>query len=194
MNYPALLSQVQAYATNSFHQSAMGEHVYHNRQHTESVASFASQIATHYKLNERDYFVVVAAAWMHDLGYAIDRMTHEIKGAEATQQFLVGLDVPKEDIDSIRDCILSTKMPQSPHNLPEEIVCDADLFHIGTKQFSDNNKLVRKEWEEVKHIKVNKDEWRLKTIRFFEAHQYHTDYAKEILNEANQAANSGCCG
>ncbi len=105
---------------------------YHNRKHTESVAAYARQLAQHYQLNERDYFVVVASAWFHDLGYTMDRANHEVNGAEAAGKFLAGHDVSATDIDAVKGCILATKIPQDPHNLLEEIVCDADLFHLGT--------------------------------------------------------------
>jgi hypothetical protein len=77
--------------------------------------------------------------------------------------------------------ILATKIPQNPHNLLEEIVCDADLYHLGTDHFSELNKMLRKEYEEIFHEKVDKDKWRNKTISLLESHKYHTDYARMLL-------------
>jgi predicted metal-dependent HD superfamily phosphohydrolase len=186
MDYHALLKKVEHYATDSFDHTDLNKLSFHNLKHTESVASYAKQIAHHYQLNERDYFVVVSAAWLHDLGYTIERANHESEGAGAAGIFLQNLGLPAEDIESVKGCILATKLPQDPHNLLEEIVCDADLYHLGTTHFSDLNKSMRKEAGEITHAKINKDGWRNKTIGFLETHHYHTDYAKVLLNDQKQ--------
>jgi predicted metal-dependent HD superfamily phosphohydrolase len=183
MDYHTLLKKVEHYAIDCFENTPMGSLSYHNRHHTESVAAYAKQLALHYQLNERDYFIVIAASWLHDLGYTIDRANHEMNGAEAAGRFLTGLELPAADIDAVKGCILATKLPQNPHNLLEEIVCDADLFHWGTNHFSDLNKMMRKEYESVNHEKADKDTWRNKTISLLESHRYHTDYARMLLDD-----------
>jgi predicted metal-dependent HD superfamily phosphohydrolase len=186
MDYHSLLKKIEQYATDSFDHTELGNLSYHNQKHTESVVSYAKQLAHHYQLNERDYFVVVSAAWLHDLGYSIQRNGHEEEGAGAAAIVLTNLGIPTTDIDSVKGCIRATKLPQDPHNLLEEIVCDADLYHLGTSHFNELNKRLRKELEESGHHKIQKDEWRNKTILFMESHHYHTDYAKLLLNEQKQ--------
>jgi predicted metal-dependent HD superfamily phosphohydrolase len=186
MDYHALLKKVEHYATDSFDHTDLNKLSFHNLKHTESVASYAKQIAHHYQLSERDYFVVVSAAWLHDLGYTIERANHESEGAGAAGIFLQSLGLPADDIESVKGCILATKLPQDPHNLLEEIVCDSDLYHLGTTHFSELNKSMRKEVGEITYSKINKDDWRKKTIGFLEAHHYHTDYAKILLNDQKQ--------
>jgi predicted metal-dependent HD superfamily phosphohydrolase len=186
MDYHALLKKVEYYATDSFDHTDLNKLPFHNLKHTESVALYAKQIAHHYQLNEREHFIVVASAWFHDLGYTIERANHEEEGAEAAGKFLVNQDLPAPDIEAVKGCILATKLPQNPHNLLEEIVCDSDLYHLGTSHFSDLDKAMRKESEEIKKTKISKDEWRNKTIGFLESHHYHTDYAKLLLNDQKQ--------
>jgi hypothetical protein len=74
-------------------------------------------------------------------------------------------------------------LPQTAANRLEEIVCDADLFHLGTDDFSEYNKLMRKEVEAKKGISIDKNEWRKSTIRLFESHHYYTDYCQVLLND-----------
>jgi hypothetical protein len=81
---------------------------------------------------------------------------------------------------------MATQIPQKPANLLENIVCDADLFHLGTDEFSERNKLMRKEAEAMQNRKISKDEWRKSTIRLLETHQYQTDYCRLLLNETKQ--------
>ena len=35
---------------------------------------------------------------------------------------------------------MATKLPQSPHSLIEQIICDADLFNLGTDMFRETGK------------------------------------------------------
>ena len=78
---------------------------------------------------------------------------------------------------------MATKMPQSATTLMEQIVCDADLFKLGTDDFFKNDKLLRKEYNLMHHADVSKLEWREKTISFLENHTYYTNYCKSLLND-----------
>jgi predicted metal-dependent HD superfamily phosphohydrolase len=183
MDYKILLKKVEHYATDSFHHTDLGKLPYHNLKHTQSVVSNSRQFAQHYQLSERDFFVVVASAWLHDLDYATERENHVPEGAGSAGIFLTNLGVVDSDVVSIKGCILATSLPQSPHNLLEEIVCDADLSYLGESNFSELNKMLRKEEEEANPKIINKSEWRNQTIHFLETHRYHTDYARLLLDE-----------
>jgi predicted metal-dependent HD superfamily phosphohydrolase len=186
MDYKNLLKKVEHYATDSFFHTDLEKLPYHNLKHTQSVASYAKQFGHHYQLSERELFIVVASAWLHDLGYGVDRENHEAEGATAAGIFLVNLGVADVDIETIKGCILATRLPQNPHNLLEEIVCDADLWHLGTSNFGELSKMMRKEMEDVNHKKIDKGEWRNQTINLFESHKYYTDYARMLLDNQKQ--------
>jgi hypothetical protein len=74
-------------------------------------------------------------------------------------------------------------MPQSPQNQLEEIVCDADLFHLGTKDFFNEDSLLFKEQNLLHDTPISKLEWSKKSIGFLEAHIYYTDYCQRQLSE-----------
>jgi predicted metal-dependent HD superfamily phosphohydrolase len=183
MNYQESAKKVQDHVQAFFNSQKNKILVYHNLLHTQSVVKAASQIANHYQLNEKDFFIVMTAAWFHDIGYFADADRHEAKGADMAAVFLRKNEVEEEIIQAITGCILATRVPQSPKNKLEEIICDADLFHLGTEDFSENNKLMRKEVEAKKGIDISKDEWRQGTIRLFEMHHYFTDYCQLLLND-----------
>jgi predicted metal-dependent HD superfamily phosphohydrolase len=186
MDYHSLLRKIELYTTDSFSQTNLAKLAYHNLKHTQSVVFNADQIAQHYQLSERDNFIVLASAWLHDLGYATQRTGHEASGAIAAGVFLASLGVTGLDIESIKGCIVATQLPQKPNNLLEDIVCDADLYHLGVPHFWDLSKLLRKEEEEANHKKIDKREWRDQTIKFLETHKYHTDFAKMLLDAEKQ--------
>lgn len=183
MNYQAILEQVQQYLLSFFNAHHNAKLLYHNREHTEGVVKAATAIANHYQLNDRDFFIVIAAAWFHDTGYYEEPGNHEAKGAAMAESFLRNTGPDEATINEIKGCILATKLPQSPVGLLEQIVCDADLFHLGTDEFSDRSKVLRKEYEAVHNKKISKDEWRKRTIELLETHHYHTDYCQLLLNE-----------
>lgn len=182
MNYRLLLEQVQKHIQALYQEQKKPALVYHNLSHTEGVVTAAAQIANHFQLNDTDFFVVSAAAWFHDIGYLDQAQDHEEKGAQKAGHFLSGLGVGSTEIEAVKQCILATKMPQSPHNLLEQIVCDADLFHLGTDDFAENNKRMRKEYILLHGTEISKTDWRGKTIELLQKHHYHTDYCHVLLD------------
>ena len=183
MDYKQLQIDVEKhvnYYFNTHHDSRL---VYHNFQHTNDVVKAAQEIANHYQLNNEDFFVVTVAAWFHDTGYFVDVVHHEIKGAEMASDYLKNLGVDETIREKVSNAILSTKIPQKPTNLLENILCDADLFHLGTTDFREKGKLMHKEAELIYNKDISKNDWRINDIQFLESQHYHTDYAQLLLND-----------
>ncbi|MES2848361.1 MAG: Pycsar system effector family protein [Bacteroidota bacterium] len=188
MDYNLVLKTIPPYIASYVETHALKvQLVYHNMLHTEQVVEAAKQIGNHYQLNDHDFFVVVAAAWFHDLGYySGESEGHEAKGAGIAAAFLIQQGVEEQTIAEVKGCILATQMPQNPQTLLEKIVSDADLFHFGTDEFPERNKLMRKEYEIAMHSEIDKNEWRARTIHLLQTHQYHTDYCQLLLNDKKQ--------
>jgi predicted metal-dependent HD superfamily phosphohydrolase len=183
MNYADLTEKVKHELTHFFKKHQNPGFIYHNKEHTEEVVSHVTEISDHYQLDDKDRFVVTSAAWFHDMGYFTGEASgHEERGANAAAEFLKGIDVHEKQIQAVKSCILATKLPQSPKNLLEQIVCDADLFHFGTDQFSERNKLMRKEAEWRAGQKISKSDWRKSTIDLLESHHFHTDFCQKLLD------------
>ena len=186
MDYKALLEQVAQYVSSMFGGNVDNGLPYHNRAHTQFVVGSAIQIANHYQLPDSDFFVVVTAAWFHDAGYLKTRDRHERESVKIADNYLRQLSVDQETIARVNQCIMATEMPQSPQNLLEEIVCDADMFHFGSDNFLEKNKLLRKEIETATKTEISKEQWRLETVELMEKHHYFTDYCNLLLNDKKQ--------
>lgn len=186
MNYQQLLERVKQHVLSYFKIQNNESLIYHNRRHTEDVVAAAKQIANHYQLDDKDFFIVIAASWFHDTGYMKSLENHEEHSAQIAEEFLRAQQADDDVITQVKDCIMATKVPQRPNGLLQEIICDADLFHLGTADFDDKNKLMRKECKTALNCDFNKQDWRNKTIRFMAAHHYHTDYAKMLLNDSKE--------
>lgn len=188
MDYQDILNEAAAYVKDFFAQHPDQRLVYHNMMHTQNVVQAATDMAGYYHLNDDDRFVVIVASWFHDIGYFQSPQSHEQSGADAAEKFLSSKNIPENIIVQVRNCIMATRLPQSPKTLVEQIVCDADLYHLGTDAFAQRNKLMRKEVELFHDKKVSGSHWRDGTIALLQQHHYHTDYAKQTL-EATKKQN-----
>lgn len=185
MNYLMLLQKVEEHVALFFTENSDARLLYHNFSHTREVADATKKIATHYQLDERGWFIVCTAAWFHDTGYLLpNRESHELKSCELAEIFLKSVEVGDAEIEEIKKCIMATTIPQRPSTLPEQIICDADLFYFGTDVFSEKSKLLRKENEALKNIKIDANEWRAENIIMLEAHTFHTDYCRSLLDKS----------
>jgi predicted metal-dependent HD superfamily phosphohydrolase len=186
MDYTDLLSQVEDFARTFFITHQDDRFTYHNLRHTEKVVEAATEIANHFQLDDADFFVVVSAAWFHDLGYFLARESHEQAGAEMLRRFLEEKGVAQPIADQAAACVLATRLPQQPANLLERILCDADLYHLGTDDFRKNNKALRRERSLWQGTKVSGAEWRRDAIELLESHHYWTDYCRLMLDEGKR--------
>lgn len=186
MNYHHLLKQVNEYVLAYYKAHPDPRLVYHDVQHTANMVNRAVEIANHYQVNDRDYFVVIAASWFHDTGYLVDVSNHEAHSAELAVTWLNTQKVDESVIADVKSCIMATKMPQLPSSLLEKIICDADLYHLGTDDFFETDKLLRKELQSLNGTEITKPDWRRKSIVFLSEHSYHTDYCQVLLNGTKQ--------
>lgn len=175
-------NQIEQYVRDLFHDHAKDKLVYHTLAHTEKVMERIAEIESHYLLKDEERFILYSAGWFHDTGHLFAPADeHEQKSAGVMKEFLSGLNIDDNIILLIAQCILATKFPGNPQSLPEKIICDADLFHLGTEEFIIADRLVKKEFE-LQHNFVPAD-WNEHTLAFLQAHHFHTGYCKSLLGE-----------
>ena len=138
-------------------------------------------MADYYHLNEVDRFTLLIAAWFHDVAYREGAAGHEQRGAATAAALLKDEGIETPIIDAVSACILATRLPQHPTNLLEQIICDADLFHLGMDDFEKRNKLLHLELEALTHKKLKKQKWWQDSLRLLEEHHYFTDFCQQIL-------------
>ncbi|SDG36347.1 Pycsar system effector family protein [Chitinophaga filiformis] len=182
-----IIEAAEQYVAKQYQDRPHPNLVYHNLEHTKLVVAAAQQIAAHYRLEDNDLLVVYVACWFHDLGYlAGETKMHEEKGAEMAREFLNVQQIPENVQQQVVGCIMATKMPQNPQNLLEEIVCDADLFHLGTKDFKERSRLLRQEMELTWGKEIPGATWNAGSLRLQESHHYFTAYCKALLQQQKE--------
>ena len=80
--------------------------------------------------------------------------------------------------------IMATRIPQTPSNLMQEILCDADLDYLGRDDyFIISQRLL----DELKNSRdLSPTEWKKIQLDFFNKHQYFTDSAKSMRSKGKQ--------
>ncbi|MCB0726642.1 MAG: HD domain-containing protein [Ignavibacteriae bacterium] len=160
-----------------------GVYVYHNYRHTTEVVDNVRKLSKKSGLSDEDTEIVTLAAWFHDSGFIKQCDNHEDVSIEIATKFLKEKNYPEEKLDKVIDCINATRYPTNPQNVLEEIICDADLFHLGTENYEDKTDLLRLEWEKSKDKIYTELEWLKLNIDFLTNHKFYTRYAKKNLEE-----------
>ncbi len=178
--------KTEQYVTDLFNNSNKPSLVFHNLDHTRNVVERTKEIAGHYYLSEKDMLAVFVAAWFHDTGYLLtDAGHHEEKSVELMKDFMKVHSQDETLPAIIEECIMATRPPTKHDNLLQQIICDADTYHLGTKEFNDSNKKVWQEYN-LSGSLINEKEWTERTIELLTHHKYYTKYCKDHLEQTKQ--------
>jgi predicted metal-dependent HD superfamily phosphohydrolase len=136
--------------------------------------------------DEEKLFLLKVAALYHDTGFLFIYSGHEQKGCELGQDELPGFGLTPPQIEKICGMIMATKIPQSPNNKLEEIICDADLDYLGRDDFDPISNSLYKEFLDVGFVK-DYDDWMQKQIGFLDAHHYFTNSSQQLRQPVKAA-------
>ena len=147
---------------------------YHGLHHTVDVLNTTEELCEAEQIGNRDRVLLCTAALYHDSGFVIHNIEHEKLGCQLVKESLPGFGYQGEDIERICGMIMATKIPQSPQNHLEEIICDADLDYLGRDDFWSIGDTL---FEELKAYKVlsDRESWNRLQINFLENHSFFTD-------------------
>lgn len=176
-----IISEVEKYAKRILKNDIPEKFVYHDDYHTERVVGASKMIGKESGLSDEDIELLTIAAWFHDTGYKEGCANHEATSCEIAKSFLESQSFPAEKIAIVEGCIKATKMPQSPNNLMEQVICDADLHHLACNDYQEMSEKMHKEVEIMKESKIDQEAWNEMNYNFFKDHEYFTPYAKAYL-------------
>ncbi|WP_109436414.1 HD domain-containing protein [Aquimarina sp. AU119] len=177
-----MIKRVEAYCEKILQKNCK-QLPFHNLEHTQDVVLNVLLISRELKLTEEEIEWLTIAAWFHDTGYSICYKNHEKESMNIAKKFLIKEGMSKKHIDTICNCIEATKVPQIPKTKLAQVLCDADLMHIGTPSFFYRNPLLRKEWSIYFNYHINDFEWYMINKEFLENHDFWTTYGKNILEK-----------
>ncbi len=186
MSYPESLTKLAARAIQLYVDKADDRLFYHNLAHTGRLLESVNRMNEHFKLDDKNYFIVCATLWLYDLEQ-ISSDNGEIKTTTLFSEGLLdSLEINDPEREEIKNCILATKGLRQPQTLNEKIVCDAVSFDLGSPYFSEYNKLRRKEAEAMTSEKIKGGVWRSRTVSLLQNHQFQTSFCQELLNKTKE--------
>jgi predicted metal-dependent HD superfamily phosphohydrolase len=136
-------------------------------------------------IGEEDCRLLRLAAIYHDLGFIEQYTGHEYVGMRIAGEVLPDFGFGSAQVATIANIILATKLPQSPHNILEEIMADADLDVFGRDDFFIRNQALRTEL--ASYGRPTSDvEWYTGQLKFLQEHEYFTAAARQLRGPTKQ--------
>ncbi len=174
-----ILKISEDYAKNLLKDKLSSAYTYHNLDHTIQVVEKIKILAKEENISPEDTENLLLAGWFHDLGYVDDSDNHEEESRKIASDFLKQHQFSDERIAKIGELILATDKFYKPKNHLEEVIKDADLYHLASDDYFSICENLRQEIKEVHHQKFSRQQWSELNIVFFSKHQFYTKYAKE---------------
>ncbi len=155
---------------------------YHSAEHIKDVYRSAKILAKLEGVKGEDLILLLTAVLFHDSGFLWQQYEHERVSCEIVTEYLPGFGYSREQIERICGMIMATKIPQTPHNKLEEIICDADLDYLGRDDFF---KIGNGLYEELCMYGMldSEEDWNKLQVRFLEKHDYFTASAKKLRKQ-----------
>lgn len=182
----AILEEAERYVSNKLRNEIPIGYTYHTLDHTLEVVKNAIYIGSKENIGEDEMNMLVVAAWFHDVGYVKKYVGHETESAAIADKFLEQREVDKTIRDNIVDCILSTTFPQQAKSKIAEVLCDADLMHLGLSTYFGWAQKLRQEQKSAGVAALKQIEFEKESVRIFEQHHYFTKYCRDTLTETKQ--------
>jgi uncharacterized protein len=152
---------------------------YHDLKHTIDVYRIACALAAKEKVYGENLILLKTAVLLHDIGFVKHHKNHEETSCEISKDILPHFNYSNEQIERICAMIMATKIPQSPKNHLEKIICDADLDYLGRDDFPI---IAQRLYKELESFNLIDDEinWNRLQLSFLTNHRYFTETAKNM--------------
>lgn len=174
-----IIKQTSQYVEKNLAEKLPQGYRFHNFDHAVNIVNAVNEIAEGMHITDHQRHILLTAAWFHDIGYIWQIENHETAGAAVARAFLTEKGVDEDDIAQVQACIIATKYPPNPQNVLEQIICDADLLHLGQKDFFEQAALLREEWALTRQNNYSDEEWHALNLEFVVNHNFHTKFCRK---------------
>jgi len=127
------LSEQRLEAVRAYSEKQMPTLRYHNYGHVKDVLKACDRMADAEGIGPADRQLLKLGAYLHDIIYVPFGKQNEEASAEVAGEIMRKLCYRGPDIEKVKSMILATKLPTTPRNLLERILCDADLDNFGAR-------------------------------------------------------------
>lgn len=156
---------------------------FHNYDHTENIVRYCDAIGMSMDLGKQDLMTLHLAAWFQETGFCSHPQNHEEVSASIARDFFTEKGLDEETINSIAECILSTRKPQQPVSLIAQVLCDANMYYMADKNYLYKIEKLRLELAELFNTTFTDEEWLLENINKLNNHFYFTSSARKLFDK-----------
>lgn len=182
VNAATLLRETEQFVGAFFAEKISKDYVFHDWEHTLQTVAAVRLIGEGFDFDESEILLLQLATWFHDTGYSEGPEDHEERSCVNAENFLKGK-ISDADLEIIKGCIRSTKVPQRPTSILEQIICDADLSHLGMESYWDRTSRLRQEFVLTRKLVMSDSEWVDFELNFLVNHDYHSAIASDLFNK-----------
>jgi predicted metal-dependent HD superfamily phosphohydrolase len=179
------VSSAKAYILKRLEKELHSNLSYHSLHHVLDVEQAAIRLADAEGVTDYEKELLLTAVAFHDSGFIYQTKDHEERGCSIVREVLPGFNYTSEEIERICGMIMATKIPQNPHNVLEQIICDADLDYLGRDDFWEIGNHLYQELS-VYGILSNEKEWNNLQLKFLNSHHYFTQSAIALRQATKQ--------
>jgi uncharacterized protein len=174
------------YAISQLKEKLPSDLIYHSVDHTAcDILPAVERLAGISQVVGDDLQLLRVGAAYHDIGFIYRYQGHELASARLAAQILPDFGFNDELIERILGMIMATRLPQSPRNLLEELLVDADLDILGRNDFFKGSLKLRFELA-LYGRPTNEKQWYQEQLNFLKGHFYFSDAAKSIRDAGKQ--------
>ncbi len=149
---------------------------YHNADHTKRVVKAVEYLAISENISGDELVMLKTAALFHDSGFLQHHQNHEDFSCKIARKHLPDFEYAPDQTETICRMIMATRLPQSPDDLITQVLCDADLYYLGSKQYATIAEKLFLEFKKLS-IAITRAEWELRQLEFLSNHSYFTQTA-----------------
>ena len=176
-----ILHQTEQFVRELFSVHLSEEFKFHTLGHTMEIVNSCRNIGMAIGISDSEMEMLLIAAWFHDVGYTKTYVGHEEISCQMVEEFLHSLSYSQERIDTIKNIIMATKMPQNPSTTLEKIIADADLYNLGSKEFFLRNEEIREELYLRLGRTFTDEEWAKSNLTLLEKQQFWIPYVENLV-------------
>jgi predicted metal-dependent HD superfamily phosphohydrolase len=178
-----ILKKCAVYVTDHFDKNIESKYTFHSYAHTQRTVKNVILLCENNSLSKTEQEILTIAAWFHDCGISESYEGHEDSSMEIAKNFLEEQNYPVENIEKVLGCINSTKPDQQSANILEKFLHDANLIHIGKKNYFKRNKELLKEYKNILDKTFSNTEWIKTNINFISENDFETEEAREKFGD-----------
>lgn len=152
--------------------------LFHNLEHTTRVIQAGTTIGHHNQLSRDEMEILLAALWLHDLGYGSLNPPYESKSVQIAKRFIDSLTVDSHWKNRVLLSIQATAPWHRPETIVEQCLYDAEYSYMASDHYDSVSQSLKHELEFITNSTIGEADWVEQNLRLLERHVYHTDYGR----------------